>query len=272
MALKGNLRDFSITQILNLVNIAKKSGTLYVEGSNDEARVYFRYGQLSFLQVGQEQKSLLKMLQENKKISSSQFSLLSSKLNGKGDKEVGLYLVNGGYINQEEIFEVLDKSLTNEMRGLLTWSDGFFHFEAGEMTPEDRIPARINLENLIVEGARKLQELEELKAEIPSLEMALRFTDRPGMDIHSVNLSDQEWQVVQYVNPKNSIQQIANTIKMDELEIRHAVYALLQAGLVELVRPGGEPVVMQGKQQIQPFDYRGQRGLVNRLIERIRSI
>jgi hypothetical protein len=86
-----------------------------------------------------------------------------------------------------------------------------------------------------------------------------------------VNLSDQEWQVVSYVDPKNSIQQIADTTKMNELEIRRVAYALLQAGLVELVRPGGEPIAMRGK-QIQPFDYKGQRGLVNRLIERIRSI
>jgi hypothetical protein len=271
MALKGNLRDFSITQILNLVNIAKKSGTLYIEGPRDEARVNFRSGQLCNIQIGQQEKSLLQRLLEGKKISPSQYKLLSDRLAGSNDKETGLYLVNGGYVNQEEIFVVLEASLTEEMRGLLTWGEGFFHFEAGELIPADRIPARITLESLIVEGARKLQELEDLKAEIPSLEMALRFTDRPGTNIHNVNLSETEWQVVSYVNPKNSIQQIADTTKMNELEIRRVVYALLQAGLVELIRPGGEPVNMHGK-PIQPFDYKGQRGLVNRLIERIRSI
>jgi hypothetical protein len=271
MALKGNLRDFSITQILNLVNIAKKSGALYIEGSNDEARIYFRYGQLSYIQIGQQGKTLLQMLLEARKISSGQFTMLSSRLNGKGDKETGLTLVNGGYINQDEIFAVLQIALTAEMRSLFAWGDGFFHFEAGELVPEDRIPARIPLESLIVEGARKLHELEELKAEIPSLDMALKFTDRPGMNIRDVNLSEAEWQVVSYVNPKNSIQLIAQTTNMDELEIRRVVYALLQAGLVQLVRPDGAPVVMKGK-PIQPFDYKGQRGLVNRLIERIRSI
>jgi hypothetical protein len=271
MALKGNLRDFSITQILNLVNIAKKSGTLYIEGSRDEARVNFRGGQLCNIQIGQQEKNLLQRLFDGRKISPSQFKLLSDRLVGKADKETGLYLVNCGYVNQDEIFGVLETSLTEEMRGLLTWGEGFFHFEAGEMIPSDRIPARINLESLIVEGARKLHEIEELRAEIPSLEMALRFTDRPGTNIRNVNLTEQEWQVVNYVNPKNSIQQIADTTGMGETEIRRVVYALLQAGLVELIRPGGEPVAMHGK-QITPFDYKGQRGLVNRLIERIRSI
>jgi len=31
MAIKGNLQDFSITQLLNLINLAKKTGALYVE-------------------------------------------------------------------------------------------------------------------------------------------------------------------------------------------------------------------------------------------------
>jgi hypothetical protein len=32
MAVKGNLRDFSVTQLLNLINLARKTGTLTVEG------------------------------------------------------------------------------------------------------------------------------------------------------------------------------------------------------------------------------------------------
>jgi len=35
MALKGNLRDFSATQLLNLINLARKTGTLTIEGSSD---------------------------------------------------------------------------------------------------------------------------------------------------------------------------------------------------------------------------------------------
>ena len=32
MALKGKLEDFGITQLLNLINLARKTGTLYLEG------------------------------------------------------------------------------------------------------------------------------------------------------------------------------------------------------------------------------------------------
>ena len=32
MALKGNLHDFSITQLLNLIHLARKTGTLAIDG------------------------------------------------------------------------------------------------------------------------------------------------------------------------------------------------------------------------------------------------
>lgn len=271
MALKGNLRDFSITQLLNLINLAKKSGALYIEGASDIAQIYFRDGKLTYAQIGQHEESLLQLILNGKKINQSQYKIIQDKTHGYNDKELGLYLVNGGYLTQVEIFEILDEDFSKLMRVLFTWKDGFFHFEQSELPPDEKIPARLSLESLIVEGARKTQELDELKAEIPSLEMALKFVDRPDIDIKQVKLSTEEWRVISYVNPKNSMQQIAQTLIMNELEIRRVVYALLQAGLVEIVRPGGAPVAINGK-VIPLANPKEQKSLVNRLIDRIRSI
>ena len=223
------------------------------------------------MHIGEQQRKILQLLLDQKKITAAQFTLLTQRHTDLNDKETGLYLMNAGYVTQGEIFVVLETYFSQLMRVLFTWSDGFFHFEAGELPPEDKIPTRMALENLIIEGAHEMQELEDLKAEIPSLEMALKFTDRPGMNISNVNLSTEEWKVVSYVNPKNTIQLIARTTKMDELEIRRIVYALLQAGLVELIRPDGMPINVRGK-IIPQINRKEQKSLVNRLIERIRSI
>ena len=106
---------------------------------------------------------------------------------------------------------------------------------------------RVDLENLIIEGSRQLREWEHLQDEIPSLDMALKFTDRPGTNIRKVNLSVAEWSVVSYVNPKNTMRQIAHATNMSELEIRKVVYGLLQASLVEIVRPGGASISISKK-------------------------
>jgi hypothetical protein len=155
------------------------------------------------------------------------------------------------------------------VRRLFTWAEGFFHFESDLVPPGDKILVRVDLENLIIEGSRQLREWEQLQEEIPSLDMALKFTDRPGTNLRNINLSVQEWRVVSYVNPKNSMRQIAKATKMNDLEVRRVVYGLLQAGLVEIVRPGGAP--LPGR-TFPTQNREEQKSLVNRLIDRIRAI
>ena len=272
MTLKGNLKDFSFIQLLNLINLANKSGGLYIERPGEIYRVIFRDGKMAFAEIGGSSSTLLSLLTESKLITPIQNHILREKLNGDIEKEIGIYLVNAGYVTQEQIFTTLENQLMVKMRNLIAWDEGFFRFEPGELVPEERIPVRMDLENLIVEGARKLHEIEELKTEIPSLEMSLKFTDRPGKDIRNINLSVEEWRVVSYVNPKNTIHQIAKTTKLNDLDIRRIVYALLQAGLVEIIRPGGLPLSLPGKVVIPVQNPEEQKSLIKRLISRIRSI
>jgi hypothetical protein len=143
------------------------------------------------------------------------------------------------------------------------------------LPPGDKITVRIGLENIIMEGSRQMRELEQLQDEIPSLEMALKFTDRPGTNLRNVNLSVEEWRVVSFINPKNSMSQIAKATNLNDLEIRRIAYSLLQAGLVEIIRPvGARPIQppVKAAAAAQKGAQPEQKSLINRLIARIRSL
>ena len=86
MALKGNLRDFTITQLLNLINLAKKTGSLVVEGPGEVARITFREGKLAFAQIGMEDNTLAAVLQRNNKISAGQYRILKELAATMSDK------------------------------------------------------------------------------------------------------------------------------------------------------------------------------------------
>ena len=153
--------------------------------------------------------------------------------------------------------------------------EGFFRFENDVLPPDDKITVRVDLENIIIEGSRRLREWEQLQDEIPNLDMALKFAERPGTNIRNFNLSVEEWRVVSYINPKNTIRQIARATKMNDLEIRRIVYGLLQAGLVEIVRPEGMPPPIPQPPSASPPERASteeQKSLINRLINRIRSL
>jgi hypothetical protein len=277
MALQGNLQDFTVTQLLNLVNLANKSGALLVQGPNEGARLFFRQGKLAYAQLvsesGQQQGSLPNILHRAEKINDAQLNTLQTRAREMSDKELGLLLINSGYVTQQDILESLQSYFVATIQQLFTWVEGRFKFDPSQDVPDSKIPVRIALEDLIMEGSRQVREWEQLNTEIPNLDMALAFTDRPGVNLKKVNLNVEEWRVVSYINPKNSIRQIAKVTKMSDVEIRRIVYGLLQAGLVKMVRPAGATSQLDGLQSAFPGkDREEQKNLVTRLMKRIRSI
>jgi len=272
MALRGNLRDFTITQLLNLINLANKTGTLVVEGPSETAKVTFRDGKLAYAQIDQEDSSLAFVLHKAKKLSTYQYKSIQQHVANISDKELGLLLINAGYLSQEDILTNLQQHFTDIIQRLFTWVEGFFHFDNDARPPDNRISVRLDLENLIIEGSRQMREWEQLQDEIPSLDMVLKFTDRPGTNLRNINLNVEEWRVVSFINPRNTIRQIASATKMNDLEIRRIVYGLLQAGLIETGRPEGVITTAPTVRVFPTEDKEEQRSLINRLITRIRSL
>lgn len=276
MALKGNLRDFTITQLLNLINLARKTGTLILEGPTGSARVYFREGKLAHAQIGQDNNSLVTILHQANKLTARQHRVIQERAADMSDKELGLLLINANYLTQQDVLNSLQNHFIGIVNKLFTWDDGFFRFENEVGPARGKITLRVNLENLIIEGARRTREWEQLQDEIPSLDMALKFTDRPGTNIRNVNLSVEEWRVVSYIKPKNTMRQIAKATKMSDLEIRRIVYGLIQAGLVNIIRPEGVPRPVQklGRLPVSAIAATKEEGksLIHRIIGRIRSL
>ncbi len=277
MALKGNLRDFSTTQLLNLINLAKKTGTLVIEGPGQNAQMAFRNGKLIYAQIGLEDSNLASILQKAGKLSEEQAKALRAKTTTTNDKELGLLLINAGYVNQSDILTSIRNNLLEVVYRLFTWVEGLFRFEPTLMPGDDKITVPIDLENVIMEGSRRMREWEQLAEELPNLDMALKFAERPNANIRNMNLSVEEWRVVSFINPKNSMKAIAKANNMSDLDIRRIVYGLLQAGMVEVIRPEGmaflTPVTSAGrKAAATPVDKTAQAGVVNKLISRIRSL
>jgi hypothetical protein len=275
MALKGNLRDFSTTQLLNLINLARKTGTLAVDVHNNHARLSFKEGKLVYATLGQDDR-LAAILHRSGKLTAEQARTIQAQASAKSDKELGLLLINANYVSQSDILQSVHSYVLNNIYPLFTWPDGTFRFESNVLPFEDRITVAIDLENVIMEGSRRLKEWERLQDELPNLDMALKFADRPGANMRNISMSVEEWRVVSFINPRNTVRQIAQYNNMSDFQVRKIVYGLLQAGLVELVQPEG--VVLPAKPGMPaqaPLTTRRpavKRGVVLRLIDRIRKL
>lgn len=280
MALKGNLRDFSTTQLLNLINLARKTGALMIESDGTSARMFFKEGKLVHATMSGQDDSLTAVLQKTGKISAEQARIIKTRARVNTDKELGMLLINAGYVSQEDILRSVRQHILETMDLLFTWNDGKFLFESNQLPPPERITVPIELENIIMEGSRRIKEWERLQDELPDLDMALKFTERPHARLRHINLSVDEWKVISYINPRNTIRQIAQYNGMNDFQIRKIVYGLLSAGLVELVEPEGLPrkrplrpvAVATEKPPEAPQPPAVKRNIIMRLIDRIRRM
>jgi hypothetical protein len=110
-----------------------------------------------------------------------------------------------------------------------------------------------------------------LQDELPDLDVALKFVEHPDANLRDISLSAVEWRVISFINPRNTIRQIAQYNSMNEFQIRKIVYGMLSAGLVEMVGPKGAekvPAVTEAVSAPPPV----KRGLILRLIDKVRRI
>jgi hypothetical protein len=271
MALKGNLRDFSTPQLLNLISLARKTGTLTIGTREAQARLCFKEGKLVYATLDGQGDHLATMLQRAGKITEEQARAIQTRADVKNEKELGLLLINAGYVNQDDVVRSVRSYILNNVYPLFTCSEGTFSFESNVLPFEDRITIPIDLQNVIMEGSRRLKELERLQEELPNLDVALKFAERPDARLRDISLSVEEWRVVSFINPRNTIHQIAQYNNMSDFQIRKIVYGLLQAGLVELVRPEGvavpAPAGPMGQPPVVMRRPAVKRGVVERLVD-----
>lgn len=276
MALKGNLKDFSTTQLLNLVNLARKTGKLNVKDSDQNAYLYFKDGRLVHASSGGDNGHLMVMLIKTGKLTKEQAGTASKNSKSSSDKAIGKYLMDAKVVSREDIVQGVKDYMLEIVYSLFSWNQGDFYFEQDTLPSSNRITMPLNLDNVILEGSRRIKESDRLQDELPDLsKIALKITDKP---LRGVKLTQDDWRVISHIHPRNSVKQIAQNNNMDEFQIRKIVYGMLQAGLVEIIRPEGlepkkrrTPVTRAGRRAANQTPAE-KRSVVTKLIDRIKRI
>jgi hypothetical protein len=274
MALRGNLRDVGLNQLLNLIYLAHKTGALTIQrdGGGTAARLYFKEGKLIQAAMDGQAARLTDVMVQVGKLTPDQAKAVRARSKVDTDKELGLLMIQSNVLNQNDIIQGVKNYLLESVYTLFTWHTGTFRFDPNVLPPEERITVAVSLDHLIIEGSRRVQEWEHLRDELPDLDVPLKFADRPDVNIRNINLSVEQWKVISFINSRNTICQIASFLKMDEFQIRRIIYGLQTAGLVDVIastlpRAGVPPMPLP-----PPGPPPVGRGVLLRVIDRLRKI
>lgn len=270
MALVGNIRDFGLSDFLYLVDRGYKTGCLHLTRGDEHASLYFDKGKLITAGRDASQARVTDVLVRKGKLTAQQAqAAISAVHNGSVLSQL---LLDQNLIARDDLQRVLQQHIEESVYGLFGWPDGEFRFEQNQRPSNDApiMPMPISVENLIMEGVRRIDEWGRIKDRIPSTEMIVKFVEQPGEKAKGVNLSPDEWRVFARINGKHTLAEIAQKTNLSEFDVCRIVYGFLTAGLVEVQKkPRPMPVAGDRPPQEAP---KVKKSLVSRIINRIRGM
>ena len=116
---------------------------------------------------------------------------------------------------------------------LATWIDGDFVFTPGEESTSETIDKPNT--NLLMEAARRMDEWQVLRKRIQSTAMIPQFSVQNSAT--SVTFSARQWALVQQVNGRRSIEEIALALGESPFSTSKDLFGLLTAGHLDLAAP-----------------------------------
>lgn len=232
MALKGRLRDFSLTQLLNLIHLARKTGGLQIEDTNSGAELYFQEGKLIYASLTQQPNRLGDVLVRAGKLTGAQLNSLVASGRARDDNQLGRLLLQTNQVSRDDIINTLQGEMRRAINAAMQWPDGNFVFDQKQSAPAGRVTIPMSLEGMIAQVAQKREEIATFQNELPSLDVVLKFTE--GTNLRNVNLSVDEWRFISYVNQRFTVATIQQYTQMSEYQVREIVSRLMRDRLVEL--------------------------------------
>jgi hypothetical protein len=105
------------------------------------------------------------------------------------------------------------------------------------------VTLKMDLQNLIMEGVRRIDERGRIKEALPDLDLVVEAVANPERVKQSVTFTKEEWQVFFLVDGRRSLREICSMIgNPDEMETLQILYHLLTANFISLgpAEPGRE--------------------------------
>ncbi|MEI7814773.1 MAG: DUF4388 domain-containing protein, partial [Coriobacteriia bacterium] len=236
MALRGNLNDFSLPDVFQLVTFSQKTGVLRINRENgDEGSVWFRDGDVFFAQSNWHASLLGERLVRAHKITNEALAraLEIRVLEGPDGRRLGAILTQENYISHAVLESFVQEQIQETIFDLMRWDEGNFDFQAMPEVAEEDIGLSVSIENVIMEGSRRFDEWGRIRKKIPSMDVVFKMATAPGEGSFAISLKPIEWNLLLLVDGTRSVADMARETGRSDFDVSRIVYGLFSAGLIE---------------------------------------
>jgi hypothetical protein len=251
--LDGDLARFSVPDVLTLLGMGQRTGVLVLERAGDrfvgdapppatatdyeETKLFIRDGRPVFAVATRDDLRLGNMLVRMGRLAQADLDRILSRQQG-GPQRLGEALQIEKVLTDAELASFLKVQVSEVIFDTFGWRMGTFTFYDDVPPPNAVVTLEMDLQNLIMEGVRRIDERVRLEEVFPDRQMSVEVLANPERVKHSVTLIPEEWQVFFLVDGRRTISEICRAVgNPDELFTLRVLNRLLVAKFVALVTP-----------------------------------
>ncbi|MBI5676850.1 MAG: DnaJ domain-containing protein [Nitrospirae bacterium] len=229
--MKGQLRDFSLSDTFIGLKRTKKTGLFRVTNEGISRIVYYRDGDMIFAASDYRDERLGDMLVTKGQITAKQYALASEEMKKTKDR-LGKVLVSLGYLTPRKVLESVWGQVEAIIMNLFPLKDGSFIFEERPLPTEELITLNLSTANLIYYGQKRVKGPGAFATELPSPESVLYYSSDPANLFQDLRLDDAGQKVISAVDHKLSISDIIVKTGLDRSEVIRTAHALLSTMVI----------------------------------------
>ena len=241
MAIEGALQDVGLADICQLLSMGRKTGCLSLTDRANFGYVYFENGRVIYASVLDRPDRLGELLVRNDVITREQLeSAMEEQVRQRGVR-LGEVLVKAGSLETDDLHRYIRMQIEEAVYQLFTWQQGSFHFDPEQRPDEDGLfLVSIAIENLLMEGARRVDEWSEIEKKIPSLDVVFEVVKDPE-EGDDVELTEHQRRVLPLIDGARTVHEIVEHSGLVRFDVGKALFPLVQAGFIAQAGTGTRP-------------------------------
>jgi hypothetical protein len=245
MALQGTLKDFSITEIIQLIGQQFKTGVLKIRRGKSLAEIYFIDGMIVHVYSNYRgRKDLIGEILVKAQLITEEQLEQTLKIQRETSKYLGEILVELGMLKKEDILKVISTQVYETIYDLFWWEDGSFHFDIKLVESYEKIPFALSTDQVLLNILRMVDEWSEIEKKIFSSHLV--FKKSLGIEDKAIDMlsqqsylkeklaSEQEL-IYNLVDGARTVQEIIDRSLLGKFNASEILLNLMEMGLIEIL-------------------------------------
>jgi hypothetical protein len=237
MALEGELRDFNILEVIQLLGQQGKTGVLKVWGlgkKGDEAGIYFFEGRITHATSTQRTKGdLLGERLATTGIISWDDLYAALRSQKKSGRFLGEIVVEEGMAEEQDVLNALYTQIHELVYEVFRLEEGKFKFDPLRGEAASRVSVQLNADEVMLNILKMVDEWPEIEKKVPPPTIVLQKSGT--LEEHGITLSEDHDAVYRLVDGAKSVQEIVDISLLGKFATLEILATLLEGGDIKEV-------------------------------------